>query len=157
MIARDSKPNLNDIIDQLAKFFKLAKERQSSVSRVHTHPYGSFLLCYDESKWQDGLDAIVKSALTTPKYCMMTDDLSLHIDNYDIPERPTHFTTPMGQVVKIEKHNLTYDFQLDKDTKCYLQFFMKCRKMIKTAGMGDTISATGFIYHTPKSQNHYTS
>ncbi len=75
-MARDSQPSLNDIIDQLARFFKLAKNGKSSVSRVHTHPYGSFILCYDTSKWEDGRNAIIKSALTTPKYCMMTEDLS---------------------------------------------------------------------------------
>ena len=149
-MARDSQPTLNDIIEQLARFFKLAQSGKSSVSRVHTHPYGSFILCYDTKKWENGRDAIIKSALTTPKYCMMTEDLSEHIENYDIPERPTHFTSPMGEVIKIEKDSLTYDFTLLPDIKCHLQFFMKCRKMIKTAGMGDTISSTGFIYHPPK-------
>jgi ADP-dependent phosphofructokinase/glucokinase len=27
---------------------------------------------------------------------------------------------------------------------------MKCKEVVKTAGMGDTISGTGFIYHAPK-------
>lgn len=67
-----------------------------------------------------------------------------------MPERPAHFTSPAGEIVKIQKDNLTYGFRLDSDVKCYLQFFMKCKKMIKTAGMGDTISSTGFIYHPPK-------
>jgi len=26
---------------------------------------------------------------------------------------------------------------------------MKCKQMMKTAGMGDTISGTGLIYHEP--------
>ncbi len=81
---------------------------------------------------------------------MMTEDLSEHIENYDIPERPTHFTTPLGEIIKVQKENLTYEFMLSSEVKCNLQFFMKCRKMIKTAGMGDTISSTGFIYHMPK-------
>ena len=102
---------MNDVIDQLYKFFTLAEEKKlSTVSRVHMHPYGSFILCYDELKWEDGRDAILKSALTTPKYCMMTEDLSEHIDNYDIPERPTYITTPMGEIIKIQRDNLTYDF-----------------------------------------------
>ena len=67
--ARDSQPSLNDILNQLERFFNLSKSR-SSVSRVHIHPYGSFLLCYDEAKWSDGRDAIIKSALSTPKYCV---------------------------------------------------------------------------------------
>lgn len=83
---------------------------------------------------------------------MMTENLSDYADNYDIPERPAYFTSPLGEVIKIEKNNLTYQFKLNQDVKCYLQFFMKCRKMIKTAGMGDTISSTGFIYHPPKSR-----
>jgi len=120
-MARDSQPTLNDIIDQLSRFFKLVQDKKlSSVSRVHTHPYGSFILCYDESKWEDGRDAIVKSALSTPKYCMMTENLSEHADNYEIPERPTHFTSPMGEVIKIEKDKLTYKFSLNHSVKCYL-------------------------------------
>ena len=45
---------------------------------------------------------------------------------------------------------MTYEFNISKDVKCYLQFFLKCREVFKTAGMGDTISSTGFIYHEPK-------
>jgi len=50
----------------------------------------------------------------------MTEDLSEHIENYDIPERPTHFTSPMGEVIKIEKDSLTYDFTLLPEIKCHL-------------------------------------
>jgi ADP-dependent phosphofructokinase/glucokinase len=128
----------------------LAKARNSSISRVHTHPYGSFILCYDEERWEDGRDAIIKSALSTPKYCIMTEDLSAHADNFDIPDRPHSFTSPNGEIVKIDWLNLTYQFKIDPQTKCYMQFFMKCKEVVKTAGMGDTISATGFIYHPPK-------
>ena len=52
--------------------------------------------------------------------------------------------------IPITNDNLTYEFDLMGDIHCYLQFFMKCKTMIKTAGMGDTISSTGFIYHEPK-------
>jgi len=45
------------------------------VSRVHLHPYGSFLMCYDTSKWEDAREAIIKSAMVTPKFCKMTDRL----------------------------------------------------------------------------------
>jgi hypothetical protein len=81
---------------------------------------------------------------------MMTENLGDHVGNYDIPERPKYFTSPLGEVIPIEKENLTYSFLLNPEVRCYLQFFMKCRSMIKTAGMGDTISASGFIYHPPK-------
>jgi len=58
------------------------------------HPYGSFILCYDHNKWEDGFESIIKSSLTTPKYCMMAEDLSDHVENYDIPERPYQFANP---------------------------------------------------------------
>lgn len=91
--------------------FKLAKEGRSSITRVHTHPYGSFILCYDESVWEDGRDAIIKSAISLPKYCVMTEGaLDEHVDNYEIPNRPLQFTSPMGEVIKIEKGKLLYDF-----------------------------------------------
>jgi hypothetical protein len=74
-----------------------------------------------------------------------------HLDNYDIPERPKFFRNPgnLDEVIPVRRDNLTYKFQLSEDIECYLQFFMKCRTLIKTAGLGDTISSMGFIYHEP--------
>ena len=40
------------------------------LSRVHLHPHGSFLMCYDTNKWNDAKDAIVKSSMTLLKYCV---------------------------------------------------------------------------------------
>jgi hypothetical protein len=55
--------------------------------------------------------------------------------------------------VYVNDSSLTYDFALnDEGIHCYLQFFIKCKTMFKTAGMGDTISGTGYIYHEPKIQ-----
>jgi hypothetical protein len=51
-------------------------------------------MCYDHNKWEDAKEALIKSALATPKYCKMTEALSDHIDNYDIPERPEYFANP---------------------------------------------------------------
>ena len=51
-------------------------------------------MCYDTNKWEDARDAIIKSALVTPKYCMMTESLSDHITNYEIPERPMQIANP---------------------------------------------------------------
>jgi len=53
-------------------------------------------------------------------------------------------------LIPVSKETLTYKFNLDKDIECYMQFFVKCKQVYKTAGMGDTISGTGFIYHAPK-------
>jgi len=47
------------------------------------------------------------------------------------------------------KQKLTYFFDLDEHNECYMQFFIKCKTLVKTAGMGDSISAAGFIYHEP--------
>lgn len=150
--ARESKPSFDDIIMQLKIFFQVAKEKKIEISRVHLHPYGSFFLCYDKSKWEDGRDAILKSALTTPKYCVNTETLEDHLENFDVPEMPLSFIHPNKPDERIwtNKSSLTYKFDLNDDVECYLQFFLKCRSMLKTAGMGDTISSTGFIYHAPK-------
>jgi hypothetical protein len=110
-------------------------------------------MCYDHSKWEDAHDAIIKSSMATPKFCKMTDKLEEeHIENYDVPERPRHIINPYNQkdLIPIQRDNLTYEFDLNDDIKCYMQFFLKCRTLIKTAGLGDTISSTGFIYHEPK-------
>lgn len=47
----------------------------------------------------------------------------------------------------VTKDSLTYDFALTEEITCYLQFFLRCKQMVKTAGMGDTISGTGLVYH----------
>lgn len=136
-------------------FFEKQKAMGLDINRVHLHPYGSFFMCYDKNKWEDARDAILKSSIVLPKYCMDPDlrhDVLNHIDNFEIHEQPESFNHPNrpGEKIKIEPGNLTYDFDLNDDIYCYLQFFIKCKKVYKTAGMGDTISGTGFIYHTPK-------
>lgn len=70
-LARESKPTLDEILDQLKKFFNVVNEKKLNITRVHLHPYGSFFMCYDKHKWVDAKDAIIKSSLTTPKYCVM--------------------------------------------------------------------------------------
>ena len=52
------------------ELFKQAKEKDLPLSRVHLHPYGNFLICYDKNKWQDAERAIVKSSMTLLKYCL---------------------------------------------------------------------------------------
>ena len=125
------------------------------INRVHLHPYGSFFMCYDKNKWHDARDALLKSALAIPKYCInpaASQNVLDHLDNFDVSELPDSFDHPNkpGEKIKISKDNLTYDFDLNDDVYCYLQFFIKCKNVYKTAGMGDTISGTGFIYHVPK-------
>lgn len=110
------------------------------------------MMCYDTRKWHDAKDAIIKSSLSTPKYCIMSDNLADHAENFEVPERPISIRNPsnLSELIPVTKHDLTYQFNLNEHVHCYLQFFIKCKKMVKTAGMGDTISATGFIYHQPK-------
>jgi hypothetical protein len=82
----------------------------------------------------------------------MNNNLLEHIDNFDVPKIPLSFVHPRRPHERVwtAKDQLTYDFDLEEDIHCYVQFFLKCRSIVKTAGMGDTISSTGFIYHTPK-------
>jgi len=66
----DSSPNLEQVLELTKQFFKAAAEKKMNVSRVHLHPYGSFLICYDQSKWEDAYESIVKSSISVPKYCL---------------------------------------------------------------------------------------
>jgi hypothetical protein len=95
-----------------------------------------------------------------PKYCQSggqratpDDWLDGDEDNYEVPKMPSQITLP-GQnttPIPIERDTLTYNFDLnDEGIHCYIQFFLRCKTLFKTAGLGDTISGTGFIYHTPK-------
>ena len=140
--------------------FKEAKKQGLQLSRVHTHPYGSFLICYDESKWESAQDAIIKSSIVVPKYCLRDQDgitpadWAKNTSFFEIPPLPMQIDLPSSsssEPIKVSPETLTYDFDLNEDgIHCYLQFFMKCKKMFKTAGIGDTISGTGWIYHLPK-------
>jgi hypothetical protein len=58
------------VLNLTKEFFKVAKERKMALNRLHLHPYGSFLICYDPTKWFDAYEAIVKSAIAVPKYCL---------------------------------------------------------------------------------------
>ena len=128
------------------------------LSRLHLHPYGSFLMCYDEAKWKDAKDAIIKGSVIMPIYCKegtdynSSGDWAANADDYDIPDLPKEIDLPNGQTIAVSADSLSYDFVLNESqgTYCYLQFFIKCNKLVKTAGMGDTISSTGFIYHEPQ-------
>ena len=128
------------------------------INRVHLHPYGSFFMCYDKNKWHDARDAIIKSSMAVPKYCIVgpnpidISEVDQHLSYFDTDVLPNSFNHPNkpGQKINLKKDTLIYDFDLTDKVQCYLQFFVKCTKVYKTAGMGDTISGTGFIYHTPK-------
>ena len=76
----------------------------------------------------------------------------VHLSNFDFDPIPAEIEHPSreGETIKTNKDTLTYKFDLDEDIECYMQFFVKCVKVFKTAGLGDTISGTGFIYHVPK-------
>ena len=119
------------------------------------HPYGSFLICYKKDKWNDAEDAIIKSSIAIPKYCIRQNDGSSpenwieYADNFQVPELPSSFKAG-NSTIQVKKDQLHYNFSLTEEVDCYLQFFMKCKQMVKTAGMGDTISGTGFIYHLPR-------
>lgn len=72
--------------------------------------------------------------------------------NLETGEMPEYIINPNkpDEKITLARDKLHYELDLSDDIHCDLQFFVKCKKVFKTAGMGDTISATGFIYHTPK-------
>ena len=113
-------------------------------------------MCYDRNKWNDARDAIIKSSMAVPKYCLDPKNpkqkIDEVIDNFELGKRPEKIEYPMqpGKYFEVNNDNLVYDFALTEKVDCYLQFFVKCKKLYRTAGIGDTISSTGFIYHVPK-------
>ena len=66
---KTTQPDLKMVLEQTNELFKQAKEKELPLSRIHLHPYGSFLMCYDNSKWEDAADAIIKGSIAVPKYC----------------------------------------------------------------------------------------
>ena len=96
-----------------------------------------------------------------PKFCAFGADYSAtgnwaeNPDNYKIPNIPKEIQLPSGETLKTNSESLTYEFVLNEEQGkvCSIQFFVLCKKLVKTAGMGDTISGTGFIFHEPKPIN----
>ena len=98
--AKNSAPSFEDIIFQLKLFFEKQKKLGLDISRVLLHPYGSFFMCYEQNKWHDAKDALIKSAMAVPRYCINPEfpdgkeDIMDHIDNFDINELPKSFPHP---------------------------------------------------------------
>lgn len=96
------------------------------INRVHLHPYGSFLMCYDKNKWHDAKDAIIKSSMAVPKYCLDPKNPKQHItdniDNFQLGERPKKIQYPMepGKYFEVNNDNLVYYFGLTEKVDCYL-------------------------------------
>ena len=91
---------------------------------MHIHPYGSFLICYDSSKWQDARDAIVKSSIAVPKYCLnpnTNDSVESQLDNFMLGELPEFFDHPSKRErVYLRDDTLTYNLDLTSKVHCYL-------------------------------------
>ena len=95
--AKNSKPSIQNIIKQLKEFFIKAKELQIDISRVHLHPYGSFFMCYDPNKWEDAKEALIKSSLAVPHYCVHPreeTDLVEEADQFELLDMPEQFEHP---------------------------------------------------------------
>jgi len=122
------------------------KQKNIPLSRVHLHPYGSFLMCYKKEKWQTAYDAIIKSSIALPKYCIQSDEWVQNSENFEVPDLPEYLTIG-DRKIKISADSLTYNFDLDSEIECYLEFYFRCKEVVRTAGMGDTISGVGLIYH----------
>jgi ADP-dependent phosphofructokinase/glucokinase len=123
----NSAPTLNELLGFIPKFFSKQKELGLDISRLHMHPYGSFFMCYDTNKWHDARDAIVKSSLAVPRYCMRgNSDIPLSeadLHNFQIGDLPEWIELPYpGQPprVQINKETLTYKFRVNPEIECYM-------------------------------------
>jgi hypothetical protein len=113
----------------------MQKKLGLDINRVHLHPYGFFLMCYDRNKWEDAKDAIIKSSIAVPKYCLkgpISKDLWVtheEFNTFEIDPLPKSFPHPFyeGKEIHMDKETLTYDFELDEDIDCYMQYFIKCK------------------------------
>lgn len=43
--------SIDEVLADTEKLFKLAERQNLPLSRVHAHPYGSFLMCYKRDLW----------------------------------------------------------------------------------------------------------
>lgn len=63
-------PTIEQVLKDTTDLFSLASQKQIPLSRVHLHPYGSFVMCYKKDLWENAHDAIIKSSIVLPKYCI---------------------------------------------------------------------------------------
>ena len=126
---RQTQPSLQTVIESTADLFKQAKQKKLPLSRVHLHPYGSFMMCYAKDKWEDAMDAIIKSSIVVPKYCQVGNQRSgaSWADNpadFEIPQLPKEILLPDGTAIPVTEDSLTYHFDLDDNVEsgihCYL-------------------------------------
>jgi ADP-dependent phosphofructokinase/glucokinase len=68
------QPTIEEVLEQTAELFNKATADSLPLSRVHLHPYGSFMMCYKKDLWEDARDAIIKSSIVLPKYCIRSAD-----------------------------------------------------------------------------------
>lgn len=110
--AQNSKPSLAEILSQTAAFFELQHSHGLDVSRLHLHPYGSFILCYDPAKWHSGVDSLAKSAVTTLEYCLQEEHILDKIDNFWVSDYPATIHVPNAHnlVIHTNKEQLRYSF-----------------------------------------------
>ena len=156
---KSTQPELGAVIKMTQELFKVAKSKELPLSRVHLHPYGSFLMCYDTAKWQEAETALIKSSMTLLKYCLRDNENNVP-EGWELTEDVFRVTQLPRKIdldgigkepIEVTQDSLVYGFDLnDEGIHCDLQFATRCEKLFKTAGMGDTISGTGFIYHQPK-------
>lgn len=54
-------------------------------------------MCYDKNKWHDAKDALIKSSIAVPRYCLNPNneqDIESQLDNFEIGELPVSFSLP---------------------------------------------------------------
>ena len=126
---KTTQPELGKVIQLTDELFRQAKEKNMPLSRVHMHPYGSFLMCYDTSKWQNAETALIKSSMTLLKYCLR-DNLNNVPEGWELTEdvfrimplpKKIDLSAIGKQSIDVTSDSLVYGFDLnDQGIHCDL-------------------------------------
>lgn len=82
-------------------------------------------MCYEKKRWNDAADAITKSSMVLPMYCLKNEDGTTPEDwasqseMFEVAPRPKKITLPSGEVVFVEKEKLDYKFDLNQEIECH--------------------------------------
>lgn len=82
-------------------------------------------MCYKKDKWTDAKDAITKSAMVLPMYCLKNEDGSTPKDwlqqgqMFEVTPRPKQIKLPSGEVIPVLKEKLDYSFALNDEIDCH--------------------------------------
>jgi len=133
----EAKPALEETVVTLRKVLRTLNHK-GSLSRMHFHTLHFHAVCYDPAIWLRG-DASVASGSAVASDLSCGDAFATHnLDAFDVRYR---------NVVKCDAEKAAPKEIGLEVIECCVAPVLVCKKPVRMAGLGDSISGTGLRYH----------